>query len=335
MKYGVLIEETRNGLVENIHHGIICGVNDQLESVYFIGDENQPVYYRSASKPIQAIPLFSTDIIEKYHINQEEAALFTASHRGEKYHIQALESLKKKLSIEESDLFCPATYPLNIEPREDMVRQRKEKSQLYHNCAGKHIGYVAVCRELGFPIAGYWEINHPLQQMILNILSNLSEIPESEIMVGTDGCGVPVFALPMKNMAISYLKLACPDLIDHQETQHAVRKLTKAMNAHPRMVASEDFICSILLKDPNIIAKGGAQGVYCIGLKKERMGFALKVYSGVESVWPNIVASILDQINYSNKETIRALRTLSASVIKNDKGMDVGELKETFVLKKS
>lgn len=69
------------------------------------------------------------------------------------------------------------------------------------------------------------------------------------------------------------------------------------MNKHPKMVASEKFICTSLLEDSNIVAQGGAQGVYCFGLKKERLGFALKVANGSEDVWPNIIASILEQIN--------------------------------------
>ncbi|MCJ8009218.1 asparaginase [Lederbergia wuyishanensis] len=332
MQYEVLIEETRNGLVENIHTGIICGVNDQLQSIYQIGDEEQYVYYRSASKPIQAIPIFLSNIIEKYNITDEEAALFTASQRGETYHIAALESLLQKLPANEEELFCPASYPLNAVPKEAMIREQKSKRRLYHNCAGKHLGFVTMCRELGFPVEGYWEESHPLQQKILGILSELSEVPQSKIKTGVDGCGVPVFAIPLKNMAITYLKLACPDLIKDEDMQKAVKKMTHVMNLHPNIVASEDFVCSALLRDENIVAKGGAQGVYCFGLKKERIGFALKVLTGSEDVWPNVLASILEQIGYNNQQTISSLRKIRPAIIKNDAGIIVGEVKEKFSL---
>ncbi|MBS4223651.1 asparaginase [Lederbergia citrea] len=327
-----LIEEARNGLVENIHHGLICGVNDQRQSIYNVGNEEQYVYYRSASKPIQAIPVFLSNIISKYNLTDEEAALFTASQRGETYHISALKSLLHKLPVKEEELFCPASYPLNAGPKEEMIRNQESKRRLYHNCAGKHLGFVAMCRELGYPVDGYWEESHPLQQKILSILSELSEVPETKIIKGIDGCGVPVFAIPLKNMAITYLKLACPDLIMDDHMKQAVKNMTRVMNEHSNIVASEDFVCSVLLKDPNIVAKGGAQGVYCFGLKKERMGFALKVLSGSEDVWPNILASILEQIEYSNKETTASLRALKPSVVKNDSGMAVGEIKELFLL---
>ncbi|MCU9613452.1 asparaginase [Caldibacillus lycopersici] len=332
MKSVTLVEETRAGLVENVHTGMITGVNEQLETVYHAGDMAHYTYYRSASKPIQALPVFLTDIIAKYGLTNEEAALFTASHRGESYHIAVLESMLAKLPVREHELYCPASYPLNNEPKEEMLRENKEKRRLYHNCAGKHIGFITVCREMGFPVEGYWEVDHPLQQQILNILSELSEVPKADIHIGMDGCGVPVFAIPLKNMALTYLKLACPDVIKDADLRKAVTQMTSIMNEHPRIIASENFICTTLLEDPNIVAKGGAQGVYCFGLKKERIGFALKVLTGSEDVWPVVVASILEQINYENNETIARLRALKPSIVKNDAGIMVGEIKEKFML---
>ncbi|MGE7623887.1 asparaginase [Viridibacillus sp. NPDC096237] len=44
-----------------------------------------------------------------------------------------------------------------------------------------------------------------------------------------------------------------------------------------------------------------------IGSKEERIGIALKVMNGSEDVWPNIIASILEQINYKDKNLIQYL----------------------------
>jgi L-asparaginase II len=334
MEYDRLIEETRVGLLENVHFGMICGVDDQKNQIYHVGNSDNLIYFRSAAKPIQALPIFLTNIIEKYGLTEQEAALFAASHRGESYHIAALESMLAKLPLQEEDLFCPPSYPLNIKPREEMIWNQKSKRRLYHNCSGIHMGFVTFCREMGYPVEGYWKKDHPLQQQILQILSTLSEVPISEINVGVDGCGVPVFAIPLRRMALTYLKLACLDLITDPQLKQAVGKLTTIMNHEYNLIASERFICSVLLQDPNIVAKGGAQGVYCFGLRNERLGFALKVINGSEDVWPNIVAAILEQIDYKNKETILNLRALKPSVVKNDSGIEVGTIKEKFSLQK-
>ncbi|MFS0673543.1 asparaginase [Ornithinibacillus sp. 179-J 7C1 HS] len=334
MKSVTLVEETRAGIVEDVHIGMICGVNENIEIIYHAGDTEHVTYYRSVSKPIQALPVFLTDCIAKYDLTNEEAALFTASHRGEDYHIAALESMLKKLPVEEEELFCPLAYPLNEKPREKMLRENKAKRRLYHNCSGKHMGFIMACREIGYPVEGYWEVEHPLQQQILTHLAELAELPVSEIHIGMDGCGVPVFAIPLKNMALTYLKLACPDQIQNRDLQEAVIKMTSVMNEHSRMVASEEFICTTLLNDTNIVAKGGAQGVYCFGLKKERIGFALKVLNGSEDVWPIVIAGILEQIGYENNQMIANLRALKPSIVKNDAGVEVGQVLEKFVLSK-
>lgn len=334
MNYEILIEETRADLLENIHVGVICGVDEKKEVNYQVGNMEHKTYFRSAAKPIQALPAFLAGIDKKYELTKGEAALLTASHRGESYHIEALETMKTKLLINENELFCPAAYPLNMKPKEDMLRKNLEKRKLYHNCAGKHMGFITVCRELGYPVEGYWKAEHPLQVNILDILSYLSECPLSDIHIGVDGCGVPVFAIPLRNMAITYLKLACPHFIEDIALRNAVERMTSVMNQEYKMVASENFICSALLEDSNIVAKGGAKGVYCFGLREEKLGFALKVLDGSEEVWPNIVASILEQIQYTNKETITRLRALHPAIMKNNGGMEVGALQEMFILNK-
>ena len=133
-------------------------------------------------------------------------------------------------------------------------------------------------------------------------------------------------------MAITSLKLACPDLIEDDELREAVVRMTNIMNNEHNMVAADNFICSVLLQDRNVIAKGGARGVYCFGLKEERVGFALKVLNGSEDIWPNIIATILEQIGYKNKNTIQNIRSLRPVTIKSDGGIEVGTIHEALQL---
>ncbi|WP_286230037.1 asparaginase [Neobacillus mesonae] len=327
MEYPVIAEEFRNHQLENVHQGVICIVNENKEVIYQKGDINHPVFYRSAMKPIQAIPVFTTDIIDQYHLTDEEAALFMASQRGEKYQEEALIRVKEKLGIAENHLVCASSYPLNDAPKMDYILAKKPKRRLLHNCAGKHLGFLGYTKVKGLSEEGYERLDHPLQQEILHYLSELSEVPVDEIKSGTDGCGVPVHAVPLKNMAISYLKFVRPELIEDQAARDAVIHIGDIMNAHPNIIASHDFICSVLLKDKNIIAKGGAQGVYCLSLREEKISIALKVLSGTELLWPLLVAEILKKLNYQNEETIHDLLQLKPDTILNDDGIVIGETK--------
>lgn len=323
----VIVEEYRNGYLENTHQGIVCIINDQKEVIYEKGDSEQHVFYRSAMKPIQAIPFFTTKIDEKYNLTQEEIALLTASQRGEIYHQKALASLIEKLGLSEEQLVCGKSYPLNDEPKEKYIWEHQPKRKLMHNCAGKHLGFLAYAREVGLSTEGYDKPDHPLQKEVLNYVSQLSETPLSDIEAGMDGCGAPVYSIPLKNMAISYLKFVAPELIEDQATAEAMVKIGQAMQAYPEIVASHDFVCTALLQDPNIIAKGGAQGVYCFALKEERISVALKVLSGSELVWPNVLAGVLEKINYKNQDTIDRLLAISDAKIKNDSGLEIGDRK--------
>lgn len=327
MEQPIIVEEYRGGNLENTHQGMICIVNDKKEVIYEKGAINQNVFYRSAMKPIQAIPVFTTDVIEKYGLTDFEAALFTASQRGESYHQEGLESLLEKLDLKESSLICGASYPLNEEPNRQYNWDHKPKRKLLHNCAGKHLGMIAYAREKGLDIDTYADPEGPLQQEVLKYVSELSETPLSDITHGVDGCGLPIYGVPLKNMAVSYLKFADPDLIGDEKTTHAVMRIGEVMNKNPEIVASHHFICTALLKDPNIVAKGGAQGVYCLSLRKEKISIALKVLSGSELVWPVLVAEILEKINYDNKETIARLRDIRSDDILNDDGDPIGETK--------
>lgn len=311
----VLVEEYRGEIVENVHRGFICGISNSGEVVYSVGEPERIAFMRSTAKPIQAIPVFKMGLIEKYGLEGREAAILCASHMAEPFHIEALESIMEKTGIPEDLLICCA------QPR-----------RIYHNCAGKHLGILMLCKELGYKMEDYWSIEHPVQQLIKEHIAMISGYPEEDIQIGVDGCGVPVFAMPLIFIANAYLRLACPDLIRDAQVRAAVEKITSLMNAYPEMIAGTNRVCSLLLQDDNIVAKGGAMGVYCFGLKKERLGFVLKIEDGSSDEWGIIIASILEQIGYDNKETIQRLRAVFPSEIKNDNGRVIGMRKVKFRL---
>lgn len=328
----VLINEYRGEVLENVHRGSICVVDDQGSVRYFFGNVESMTFYRSAAKPIQAIPAFRRQVDIAFNLTPKESTLLAASHRGESYHVEALQSLAEKIECTEHDLLCLPTYPLNLDSRKELIWKNQPERRIYHNCAGKHFGMMALAKLLGVSKENYWEKNHPVQKEILQHLSILSAYPMDKIESGVDGCGVPVYALPLKQLAISYVRMACPDLLDDIELQTAIRKICQLMNDNHPIVGGSKQICSTLLQDRNIVAKGGAKGVYCLGLKEERLGVALKIEDGSEESWPLIVAAILEQINYKNPETIERMHQLATCSVYNDNHEIVGENKIAFHL---
>jgi L-asparaginase II len=332
MKAAELVKEYRGEIEECVHLGHICGVNEWSEVQYAVGDPDAISFMRSAGKPFQAIPVVRHGADARFGLTDAEGAVLIGSHRAESVHVQALESIMDKLNVSEDILICHPTYPLSISAAHDLIRERKPARTIYHNCSGKHLGIVALCQIMGYSQEDYGHPEHPVQQEILETLAYLANYPKEQIGIGIDGCGLPVFALPLRAMATAYLKLACPELIADHEIRTAVQTIVRRMNKHPEMIAGTGRICSALLMDSNIIAKGGAKGIYCFGLKKERLGFAFKVLDGSEDEWPLIAAAILEQIGYDRQETINRMYELAPLVVRNDNNRIVGRNQAVFTL---
>ncbi|MBP1994079.1 asparaginase [Paenibacillus eucommiae] len=329
----VLVEEYRGGSLENVHEGHICGVMPNGEVKYAVGNPLHRTFLRSSAKPIQAIPAIVHGVDERYLLDEPEVAMMAASHRAEPIHVAALESMMLKTGVREEQLVCHPTYPLSASARHELIARAGQERRIYHNCSGKHLGVLALCRKMGYSTEDYWHQEHPVQQEILRTMAMMADMRQDEITVGTDGCGFPVAAIPLQNLAAAYLKLACPDLIADPAVRTAVEKISGVMHRNNRMISGTGLICPELLADNNIVAKGGAKGVYCFGLREERLGFALKVMDGSEDEWPLIVASILEQIGYRRKETIDRLYTLYPVDIRNDNNKLVGRNETVFELK--
>lgn len=327
-----LIEEYRNNILECSHRGHICVVNDQGSVVNFVGDPHYISFTRSAAKPLQAIPGVRGGIISHYGFTEQEVAIMTASHRSEPDHVVTLQSIMDKIEVTEQKLVCAPSWPLNSSAREQVIRELGSKRRLYHNCSGKHLGVLAYSKLKGYQLEHYDALEHPVQQEIIKTIAYMTNLPVSSIGLGIDGCGFPVFALPMSSLATAYMKLIAPDRIEDIATREAVQVITKAMNHYPQMVAGNGRVDSILLQDPNILAKGGFKGVYCFGLRKERVGVAFKVVDGSEEEWGRIVLSILEQLDYDNQETMDKLKEAFPKTILNDAKVSVGHVESVFQL---
>jgi len=313
-----LIHEYRGGVLENIHPGRICIVGDSGKLVCSIGDAYAPTYFRSTSKPLQALPVIIHGLDSKYELSGKELAIIASSHSGEPTHLKVILGLLEKTGFSEDDLIM---LPVGNPPRKAL-----------HNCSGKHIGAMMLEKFLTGDHKGYWKPDSAAQKEITSMISYMTSLPAENIAIGVDGCGVPVFAVPQVNIAMAYLLLACPDMIGNAETREAARMIVYHMNDNPLMIGGTGSLCCLLNGDKNIVAKSGAQGVYALGLKKERLGISIKNEDGDEKSMPITVAEILRQLDYDNADTIAGLEGLAPSTVFNDNGIPVGSKTAVFSL---
>src|SRR6185295_5116681 len=108
----------------------------------------------------------------------------------------------RKISLDAGALKCGIHEPFSAEVARDLVKNQQPPSVLQNNCSGKHAGMLALAKHLGAPTESYDSLDNPVQQQILRAVSQFSDIPPQEIAIGIDGCGVPVFGLSMRAMAL-------------------------------------------------------------------------------------------------------------------------------------
>lgn len=327
-----LVEEYRGNVLENIHRGRICVVNDCGQVVGSCGDPQAITFFRSASKPLQALPVLARDLHKHYNLTDDEITIMAGSHAGEPMHLAVILSMLEKAGFLEEDLIMLPAWPASPAAKEQLIREGKGPRKALHNCSGKHVGAMMLAKALGGSHKDYWKPESPAQVEIRRVMGALCSYPAENIEIGIDGCGVPVFAVPMKGIATGYLRLAHSELIEEPALGAAAACMVPRIHTNNLMMRGTGYLCSRINEDENITAKGGACGVYGFALKKERLGVAIKIEDGTEDVWPIVIAEILRQLGYKNQKTFELLASLAPATILNNNKTTVGSKKTVFKL---
>lgn len=319
-----LVQDWRGGLVENVHHGYLCAVDEDSKVIFSQGDPDTYIFYRSASKPIQALPVMALGLDKKYGLTPEETVIFSGSHAAEERHVAVLESILHKTGLSEDDLIVKPTAPGNQAAAERCVREGMPYRKLFHNCAGKHLACMMLQRELGGAVADYWRPESPAQNEILRTVAVLSEVKPETVKLGVDGCGVPVFAVPVHKVAAAYKNLAWPEKIADDKLREVTAAYVPLISQYPLMMRGTGFLCTEINLDDNLVAKGGAEGAYGCGLKRERTGIAMKLQDGTEAAWPLLLRGVFARLGYQNPQTDATLEKLGPVDVYNTLGNQVG-----------
>jgi len=326
--YAPLLNENRGGTFDLVRLGYICIVDEHSRVLWSLGDPEDFVFYRSASKPIQSLPVFELGLDKQYGFTDEESVVLSASHDGMPCHVAAVESILKKSGLSEDMMCMKPTIPGDEKSNEDRIRAGLPPRKVYHNCSGKHCALMLTQRALGGEVRDYWKTGTPVHARVEQTIKTVSET--DTVKIGVDGCGVPVFAVPVRSIAAAYKNLACIDTIRDESLRRAAADNVRRIGRYPYMIRGAGILCSVMNEDPNIIAKGGANGVYGFGLKKQRLGVSLKLVDGTESAWPFLIMEILRALGALTPEHEARLEKLHPKYFVNDNDLVVGEREALF-----
>lgn len=331
----ILAKVYRGNTVESQHCGSVAVVDSKGKLIYSFGDPYFVTYLRSSAKPFQVIPLITSGAAREFGLTQKEIVIISGSHNGQKIHTDTVKSILKKIGLSEKNLQCGVHIPHYYTANNIIPPPGKKFTQVNHNCSGKHAGMLGLCVFFGWDIKNYRDRNHPVQKMILKAISGICRHPEKKIGIGIDGCGVPVHAMPLYNMALGFSNLVNYSS-EEPKTSRAYELIVDSMNKYPEMVSGEGRSDLALAEasDGNIIAKAGGEALSCSGVLSKSWGVAVKIADGGQRAIGPAVIETFRQMGLLNRKQVARMPKFTRPIIKNFRGDEVGFVKAEFELKR-
>lgn len=285
----VAIALTRGTVVEAVHRAHIAVVDAGGTTIAASGDPDVLVVPRSTLKPLYAVAMRRLGFDPS---DSRLLALSASSHSGEDFHADAVQEILDEAGATVSDLANAPDWPFEKSVQEAYIASGAPKNQVRANCSGKHAAMVSVCKANGWDLSGYLDPQHPLQQALAESVRTLVH----DELTGplTDGCGAPVWAMPLSALARGFAALVGPE--------PDAAAVGMAMRKHPEYVGgSHRDVTELMRLVPGLVAKDGADAVYCAGLPDGR-GVAIKVEDGGGRARPAVIAATLMALGFPADE---------------------------------
>lgn len=321
------VDVTRGGYVESVHRVAFCAVRADGTIVDRAGDVESPVFLRSAAKPFIAATAVQAGVVERFGLEPREIAVMAASHFGEPFHVEAVESILRKIGLDASALQCGIHPPYDERSAQALRDAGIAPSALHNNCSGKHAGIIALCLAIGADTTTYLDVENAAQQRILAFCARMSDDDPATWPLGVDGCGIPVYATGLRNGALSFARLASLTGIAPEDAK-ALRVVRDAMIAYPQYVAGTGQLDTVLMGAGRgeILSKGGAEGVHAVAAIASGIGFVAKVLDGAgRARGPSSIAA-LRRLNILDALQERELARFTRPAVYNRAGNVVGEI---------
>ncbi|HWO70889.1 MAG TPA: asparaginase [Actinomycetota bacterium] len=324
MRPATIARVLRSGLEESVHlgHVAVCDADGRL--VAWAGDPRRIVFARSTMKPLQAAVSLAA---AREDLPDQELAVVCGSHNGEPVHVRAVRAVLARAGLGPSALRCPPGWPLD---RETMARAFRPRREL-HNCSGKHAGMLLACARSGYDLASYPRPGHPLQRRVLRAVRSAAAL--DAVVVGVDGCGVPVHGMPLASLATLYARLARPERLGALAPR--VARAVAAMRARPYLVAGRGRVDTTVMETvPGVVVKGGAEGLVCAALLEPGLGVAVKVEDGGDRAAGPALLRVLAQLGWADPAADPRLAPLARRPVRGGERV-VGEIASDLALRRA
>ena len=313
MNNPLIVEVTRGSNIESVHLVDVALVDGTGNLIEGWGESSRPTLPRSSLKPVQATPLVAEGVADSEGLGAEQLAVACSSHSGEAAHVQVVDRWLERLGFSHNVLECGAHVPSNADAARELVLSGVEPDSRHNNCSGKHTGFVSLSKHFDLDVSGYISPEHPvMKRFITPAIEDFCRIDLSDQVPGVDGCGVPVWSIPLDHLAGGWSQL---------RARGSGRRLLQAMIEEPFLVAGTDRACTRLMEAAagDAAVKTGAEGVFCGVDLREGFAFALKARDGQSRAAEVAAEWVLDRLGCIDFNVPKALQ--------NWAGTNVGEIR--------
>jgi L-asparaginase II len=311
--------------IECVQYGSVAVVDPAGRVLAAVGDAQGLNFTRSTLKPLQALPFVEDGGLARYGFGSHELALLCSSHSGEAVHVALARRILERVGAAPGDLQCGSHAPRYYEVTGTPVPPGLPADPLFHNCSGKHSGFLAYCCLHGQPRAPYLDPEAPLQVRIRNAVQACAG--DDAVVPGTDGCNAPNFAVPLRRLAQIYARIAADD-------DPALRALYYAMTRHPDLVSGTGRTDLALMQTGagDWVSKIGADGLQALGVRSQGLGIAVRVASGSTRATHLATVEVLHQIGLLDDPSATPLAAAFRPVERNARGRVTGRTLPLFAL---
>lgn len=320
---------SRGNGIESVHRIAACAVDRDGRVAFSMGATDVPVYLRSTAKPFIAAAAVREGVVERFSLEPREVAVMAASHNGEPFHIEAVRSILDKIGITEAALACGAHPPYDSVSAQALTLGGIPYTAIHNNCSGKHAGILALAKLLESDVGTYLEPDNLAERRILEFCARLCGQSVGDFELGIDGCGIPVFATPLRNAALAFSRFATLRGIPDADDVRALRVVREAMIAFPQYVAGTGEFDTALIRAANgrIAAKSGAEGVHGLADVATGTGLVLKVVDGSSRACAPAALAIARELRLLDARTLADLDAFARPEVINRAGRRVGSIR--------
>jgi L-asparaginase II len=245
--------------------------------------------------------------------------VITASHSADIDQLCLLRQLIDIGDLSEDALRCPDSMPKDQRMRHKFERDGENARPLFHNCSGKHLGYLLSMKAQNIKTENYLDPSGAQHQPLLSVLSQLTGRAIASFVPTVDGCQLPNYSLTAAEAAGMYLGLLNRAMLPSAQVKDSslidnLSYIGGLMHDYPDLIDGHGTLDTDIMKgrffrkgaQMKCVAKFGADGLLAVSLGQSEKyphgaGILIKLAYGMSASHLEIVfKEVMRQMHLSD-----------------------------------